>query len=124
MFRALLYIFIGGGLGSVFRYLFQIFVGSIVKITFPIGTFLVNMVGCFAIGILYGIADRQSWMNQEWRLFFITGICGGFTTFSSFSYESISLLRHGEYLYFGLYVVLSIILGLMVTFFGNFIITK
>jgi len=95
-----------------------IFVSKYVTITFPMGTFLVNISGCFLIGLLYGIATRYTWLNLEWRLFLITGICGGYTTFSSFSWESISLVRQGDYVYFFAYALGSLILGLLATVGG------
>jgi len=79
---------------------------------------VVNITGCFIIGLLFGLVNRHAWLTMEWRLFLITGICGGYTTFSSFSYESISLIREGNYLYFISYVLLSVALGLLATFGG------
>ncbi|HVS96309.1 MAG TPA: fluoride efflux transporter CrcB [Puia sp.] len=114
----LLLIGAGGAIGSMCRYLMTIFVTRFVTIPFPMGTFLVNVSGCFLIGLLYGIAARYAWLNLEWRLFLITGICGGYTTFSSFSYESISLIRQGDYGYFFTYVIGSVLLGLLATVGG------
>ena len=108
----------GGAIGSICRYLMTIYVSKYITITFPMGTFLVNISGCFLIGLLYGIASRYAWLNLEWRLFFITGICGGYTTFSSFSWESISLIRQGDYTYFFAYALGSLILGLLATVGG------
>ena len=109
---------LGGGIGSMLRYLLQVFVSRHVTIAFPWGTFLVNCSGCFLIGVLYALSVRFSWMTLEWRLFLITGLCGGYTTFSSFSYEGISLFRQGDYIYFMLYIVLSVVLGLLATLGG------
>lgn len=116
--KAILIIWLGGGIGSVLRYLVQLGVNKLVTITFPAGTFLANVTGCFAIGLLYGISGRHAALSSEWRLFLITGLCGGYTTFSSFSYESISLFRQGNYTYFILYTLLSVVAGLLATIGG------
>jgi CrcB protein len=116
--RPLLYVGIGGGLGSVLRYMLQVFAGRHIPIAFPMGTFLVNFSGCFLIGIFYSLASRYTGFSPEWRLFLITGICGGFTTFSTFSYDGLMLLKQGSYLYFLLYVIGSVVLGLLATFAG------
>ncbi len=116
--KAALIIFFGGGLGSVLRYLVQVLMSRVVTVSFPAGTFLVNITGCFAIGLLYGFSNRHVALAPEWRLFLVTGLCGGYTTFSSFSYESISLFRQGNYMYFIPYVVLSVLLGLSATVAG------
>lgn len=116
--KAILIIWIGGGLGSVLRYLLQVGMNKLVTTTFPAGTFLVNITGCFIIGLLYGLADKYATLTTEWRLFLVTGLCGGYTTFSSFSYEGISLFKQGNYIYFVLYVVLSVVTGLLSTLGG------
>ena len=117
--KLLLYIFLGGGIGSVCRYLLTLSVNRQLTTAFPTGTFVVNVTGCFLIGLLYGIAIRYSWFNAEWRLFLITGICGGYTTFSAFSYEAVGLIREGNYGYFLLYVAGSVVLGLLATMGGT-----
>ena len=116
--KNLIIIGVGGAFGAVARHLVGAFVVRHVSWGFPLGTFLVNLSGCFIIGLLYGLALRYSWLTLEWRLFLITGICGGYTTFSSFSFESISLVRQGNYTYFFLYVLGSVILGLLATVIG------
>jgi fluoride exporter len=120
--KALIVIWLGGGIGSVIRYGMQVAISRYVTVTFPAGTFLVNITGCFLIGLLYGIANKYAWLTMEWRLFLITGLCGGYTTFSSFSFESVSLFRQGNYTYFILYILLSVILGLFATLGGMAII--
>lgn len=116
--RIILLIGVGGGIGSIGRYLIQVLITRHFASTFPAGTLVVNITGCFIIGLLFGLVNRHAWLTMEWRLFLITGICGGYTTFSSFSYESISLIREGNYLYFISYVLLSVALGLLATFGG------
>ncbi len=116
--RALLFVGIGGGLGSIIRYIISVFVGRHVPIVFPLGTLLVNVSGCFLIGVFYSIFSRHADFNPEWRLFLITGICGGYTTFSTFSYDGLILLKQGSNLSFMLYVLGSVVVGLLATFAG------
>jgi len=122
MLKLLVFIGLGGGLGSISRYLAQMFIYKYLPGIFPVGTFLVNVTGCLLIGFLYGLHESHS-ISSEWRFFLITGFCGGYTTFSTFSYESLELLKQGNYLYFFTYVFLSITLGLLAAALG-FIIAK
>lgn len=117
--KPILFVGLGGAIGSICRYLVQVGISKMLTLTFPFGTFIVNITGCFIIGVLYGLALKQPLFTVEWRLFLITGICGGYTTFSSFSYEGISLMNNGNYLYFALYIGLSVLLGLLATWGGT-----
>ena len=116
--KAMGIIWLGGGFGSVLRYLSQVWVSRILGISFPFGTFLVNILGCFLIGLFFAVAEKYAFFTSEWRLFLITGLCGGFTTFSSFSYEGLSLYKQGDYGYFFLYLILSVVIGLLATMLG------
>lgn len=116
--RAVLYVGIGGGLGSILRYIISSFVGKHIPIVFPLGTLIVNISGCFLIGVFYSIIARHTDFNTEWRLFMITGICGGYTTFSTFSYDGLILLKQGSNLSFILYVLGSVVIGLFATIAG------
>jgi fluoride exporter len=122
MFRLLLIIGSGSFVGGIARFLISRYVQGQALSAFPYGTFLVNVAGCFLIGIFYGLSERGNLMNTELRMFLTVGFCGGFTTFSTFASENISLLREGDFFYFALYTSLSIFLGLMATFVGNLII--
>jgi CrcB protein len=122
MFRLLLIIGSGSFIGGIARFLISRYVQSHALSSFPYGTFLVNVAGCFLIGIFYGLSERGNLMNAELRMFLTVGFCGGFTTFSTFANENISLLREGDFFYFALYTSLSIFLGLMATYTGNLII--
>ena len=113
--KPLFIIGLGGAIGSVSRYLVQVAFDKYVSVDFPFGTMLVNITGCFLIGLLYGFCQRNGWVSLEWRLFLITGLCGGYTTFSSYSYEAIALIRQGSYPQFLLYVSGSVVLGLLAT---------
>ena len=116
--RIALIIGLGGGIGSILRYAVQVLAGRYLTTNFPLGTLLVNISGCLLIGILYSLFTRHTAFAVEWRLFLITGICGGYTTFSSFSLESVNLIKQGNYAYFVLYASLSFLLGLLATVGG------
>ena len=108
--KEIAYIFIGGGVGSVLRYLAQISINERMSgIGFPFswGTFIVNIAGSLLIGLFYSVSERWN-LSMEMRLFLTTGLCGGFTTFSTFSNDGLSLLRGEFYGTFLLYALLSI----------------
>lgn len=115
--RILFFVGLGSFIGGMSRYLLSLFIQNKFLSTFPYGTLAVNIVGCFLIGIIYGFSDRGS-MNVEWRLFLATGIMGGFTTFSSFSNETVSMLRDAQYWQAFSYIALSVVIGLAATFAG------
>ena len=110
-------------MGSVARYLSSIYIHRVLPTAFPLGTMTVNIVGCFLIGIFYGLSERGGIMSAEWRMFLTVGFCGGFTTFSTFANDNMSLLRDDAFLYFALYTGLSVALGLLATYGGN-VLTK
>lgn len=112
MNRNIVIVGIGGFLGTVARYLVAVSISKTLH-PFPLATFVINVVGCLVIGVIYGVADRSAVLSPEWRLFLATGFCGGFTTFSSFAYENVNLLQLGQYSIFALYTVGSIAAGLL-----------
>ena len=115
--RQILMIFLGGGLGSISRYLISREVTRQLEITLPLGTLAVNVLGCFVIGMIIALVERYR-LNPAWTLLFATGFCGGFTTFSFFAYENHLLIREGDYVAFVFYTLLSLILGFLATFLG------
>ena len=116
--KPLFVIGLGSAIGGICRYLAQVYIGKYTTLTFPVGTLVDNLTGCFLIGILFGLSGKYAWMTMEWRLFLITGICGGYTTFSSFSLDSLNLLRQGNFLYFSLYILGSVAVGILATVAG------
>jgi CrcB protein len=116
MIKNILLVGVGGGLGSILRYLCQKWVYQFYPHPFPWGTFLVNITGCFLIGLFYASGEKGTLLTPDWRLFLTTGLCGGFTTFSTFAYENINLLRNGDITYFVLYTLGSFIVGLVAVF--------
>ncbi len=111
----------GSFIGGICRYLMSLFIQQKIFSTFPFGTMSVNILGCFLIGLVFGLSDRGN-MSQEWRLFLATGVLGGFTTFSAFSNETVGMMRDGQFVYASVYVLSSIALGLAATFIGIMII--
>ena len=108
---------LGSFIGGISRYLLSHFIQTRVTTPFPYGTLGVNIIGCFLIGVVFGMADRGV-VTPEWRLFLATGILGGFTTFSAFSNETITLLRTGHLGLALLYVTASVGIGLTATYTG------
>ena len=115
--KIILAIGIGSCIGGVCRYLLSQFIQNKFLSTFPFGTLGVNIIGCFLIGIVFGLSERGKF-TIEWRLFLATGLLGGFTTFSSFSNESVSLLRDGQLWYAFTYIACSVVICLLATFTG------
>ena len=111
----------GGFLGSIARYAAGLLIPRTSTETFPMSTFLVNIFGSLLIGLFYGISAKNNWLNPEWRLFLTTGFCGGFTTFSTFSYESLGLIESGNTTTALIYIVSSFVFGLLAAWLGYFI---
>lgn len=114
--QAFLYVFIGGGLGSMLRYGIALGMQKN-NWDFPIATFLANVISCIILGALVGMALKNQ--MEEWsKLMFITGFCGGFSTFSTFSNETFQLLQRGEYLTAGGYIIASVVVCLFCIWVG------
>ena len=118
LFKNILLVGFGGALGSICRYLGHKYLLQLYPHSFPIGTFIVNILGCFLIGLFFGLAGKHEYFTPDLRLLLMTGFCGGFTTFSAFTLEGMQLLNQQRFLLFILYIVLSVLLGLMATFTG------
>ncbi len=116
--RAILLIFVGGGIGSVLRYALSRWVNNSIISHFPLGTFIVNIIGCFLIGFIIFYTERDQEHVQEWRLLLVTGLCGGFTTFSAFSMENVQLLIDQRIFIAFLYIAGSVALGFLATYCG------
>jgi CrcB protein len=111
----------GSFIGGISRYLLSTSVNAKYISAFPIGTMLVNITGCLLIGVVYGFVDKGM-MSSDWKLFLATGLLGGFTTFSAFSIETVGLLRVGQFGYAAAYVSASVIIGLLATVAGIFLV--
>lgn len=114
-----LIVFFGAGLGGVFRFLMSQSVQRMFgETSFPIGTFSVNMAGCFIIGFLAQLSEAKGLFGPELRVLLFVGILGGYTTFSSFAFETFQLIRDGEFLYAAANAVLQTFLGLLCVWAG------
>ena len=109
---------LGGALGSVLRFAAVGYLTPLLGIRFPLGTFIVNIVGSFLIGVAYVLLVEKTTLSAEWRLFFITGVLGGFTTFSAFSLEILQLWQSGYVLNALIYASSSVIVSLLMAFAG------
>lgn len=117
--KSMLLVGLGGFIGSIARYtLGGAILGMTAQHRFPWSTFAVNVLGCLAIGILAGLAERHEMFGPGTRLFLFTGLLGGFTTFSAFGMDAVFLLRRGEILMAALYAGASVVLGITAVWLG------
>lgn len=112
---------LGGAMGAVSRFLVGNIVGKALGSAWPYGTFIINIVGCFCMGVLMTVIVERQLLPAAWRLFLCVGFLGGFTTFSSFGYETISLINNGKLVEAFAYVGGSVLLGLLATAIGVYV---
>lgn len=122
MLKTLLFIGAGSFAGGIARFLLSRFVQNQAASGFPWGTLVVNVAGCLAIGLLYGLFERGNLMNGDLRLFLTVGFCGGFTTFSTFIHENYALIGEQNFLHFAGYALLSFALGLLAAHLGHLLV--
>ncbi len=120
--KILLYIAFGGALGSVIRYLSGLYLGKWFVFSFPVATFLINVLGSLLIGILFGLLQKFPEHQSELKYMLMIGFCGGFTTFSAFSLENYHLLQNQQYFLLFLYAFLSVFVGLLAVILGIYLV--
>ena len=119
--KNLLFVFIGGGFGSVLRFAIGKYLNGSLH-TFPYGTFAVNVLGSLLIGIILGLAAKNNTISHSQTLLLTTGFCGGFTTFSAFAYENQVFLKNGDFANFAIYTITSFVFGFLAVFLGLFLV--
>ncbi|MDR3226589.1 MAG: fluoride efflux transporter CrcB [Prevotellaceae bacterium] len=118
MILKIILIGVGGGIGSIFRYLTSLFITKHFQSDFPIATFVVNFIGCLIIGFLLGFFAQQQIENHNLKFLFITGFCGGYTTFSTFAAENINLFQSESYITAFVYIFLSVFVCIAAVWLG------
>jgi len=122
MLKSILIVGFGGFIGTVARFLTSRYFQENVSSFFPWSTLIINILGSLLIGIIFGISEKGDFMSSDVRLFLTVGICGGFTTFSTFSNDAFLLLRQEEWIRFAFYTSMSFFLGLLAVYGGRIII--
>ena len=122
MLRTILLVGSGGFIGSVMRYLVQYYMEKTLASTFPYGTIIANVAGSFIIGIVFALAEKGNLMSAEWRIFLAVGICGGFTTFSSFAYNNFTMINERAWSSLFLNVGGNLFLGILAVYLGIIVI--
>jgi len=116
--KGIIAVSIGGALGAVARYVLVVLVARRWDGAFPLGTWMVNVSGSFAIGLLLTLLDNRAGIDPEWRLMITVGFIGAYTTFSTFEYETLRLIQSGQPLSAILYVTSSVVVGLLAVWAG------
>ncbi|GJL61128.1 MAG: putative fluoride ion transporter CrcB [Nitrospirales bacterium] len=116
----LLWVGLGGFLGSVGRFVISGFFNRLSPVlAFPIGTLAVNILGCFLIGLLHGLAESRNMLGTDTRIFLFIGVLGGFTTYSTFGFESLALLKDGAMLKASTNIIIHVFVGLAAVWLGD-----
>jgi CrcB protein len=116
--KTLIFVGIGGAIGSILRYLTGIYFQKMDTGNFPLATFIANAIGCLLIGLFMGYLTKNNLVDSQLKWFLVTGFCGGFTTFSTFGYENIQLVQQQQYLLALTYTLVSVCVGITAVFLG------
>lgn len=118
MFKTIMYVALGGALGSVLRFFTTVLISKFWPNQFPLATLIANVVGCFLIGAFLGVLAKHNLNDSSLKWFLVTGFCGGYTTFSAFGFENWNLIQNNNSLMAFSYIALSVILGIFAVWLG------
>lgn len=118
--KTIFLVILGSAVGGATRFITSELIKRKIPMKFPIGTFLVNILGCFLIGVVYAYTSKNADNSPQLKLLLATGFCGGFTTFSAFSAENMDLLKSGNHITAVVYILTSVTLGILATVAGNY----
>ena len=124
MLKSLIFVGLGSCCGGMARYLLSRWVQQVSLSTFPYGTLVVNVIGCFAIGLFYALFEQQNLTNTYLKLFLTVGFCGGFTTFSTFVNENYLMLKDGNLFSFLFYISGSVFIGFIMLYLGYWLVRE
>ncbi len=119
--KQLLLVFVGGGFGSVLRYVVGKYLNN-PETGIPYGTFVANILGSLLVGVILGMAAKNNALSENNTLLLATGFCGGFTTFSAFAYENHVFLKSGDFVSFAVYTIASFVVGFLAVFAGMYLV--
>lgn len=113
------FVFLGGGIGALMRYFVSLFTDKVVSTTMPIATLIANVVASLLLGVFMTILKDKIQYSDYWYAFLVIGVCGGFSTFSSFAKENLALIEKGQFVYAGLNIIVSVTLCIVAVYIGK-----
>lgn len=119
MLKTILCVGFGSFFGGILRYLVSKWCANCSLLSIPLGTFLANILGCFAIGVFYALFERNSGLSPQLKLFLTVGFCGGFTTFSTFVNENFQFVKNGDFTAVVMYTAVSLLVGFVMLWLGH-----